>query len=95
MGRPVEFVWNMYVGKTAIEILECIEPKMDEKGTQRSQFQDRTIFMFMCSDIEYWIRITRTSVVTTQHASPSTHETSIQDIRLFLVLEMKISGMED
>ena len=85
----------MYAGKTTIEILERIEPTMDEKGTQPSQFQDRIIFMSMYNDIKYWIRTARTSIVTTQHESPSTHETSIQDIRLFLVLEMKISGTED
>ena len=94
-GRPVEFVCNMYAGKTAIEILECIEPSMDEKGTQPSQFQDRIICMSMYNDVKYWIRTARTSIVTTQHESPSTHETSIQGIPLFLVLEMKISGMED
>ena len=50
----MEFVWKIYAGKTAIEILECIKHMMEEKGTQPSQVQDRIIFMSMYNDIEYW-----------------------------------------
>ena len=53
-GNPMEFVWNMYVGKTTIGILERVKDLMEETGTTTAQLQDRIIFMSMCNDTEYW-----------------------------------------
>ena len=55
----MEFLWNIYVGKTTIEILERIKDLMEETGTQSAQCQDRIIFMSMYNDTEYWKQNTR------------------------------------
>ena len=44
-GEPVEFALKIYVGKTTIEILECVEKMLGEEGVQPAQFQVRTIFV--------------------------------------------------
>ena len=35
------------MGKTTIEILECLEIMLEEKGIQPSQIQDKILFMSM------------------------------------------------
>ena len=53
MGKPMKFVWKIYVRKTTIEIREGIKIMVEEKGLQPSQFQDRIIFMSMHNDNVY------------------------------------------
>ena len=55
----MQFVWNIYVGQTTIEILERIKDVMEETGTQSAQCQDRIIFMSMYNDTKYWKQNTR------------------------------------
>ena len=50
----MEFVWEIYVVQTTVQILERTKTVMEEKGTKPAQFQDRIIFMFMYSDFECW-----------------------------------------
>ena len=49
---PVEFVWRKYVGRTSIEIAECIREMLAEEGVEPSQF--KIIFMSMYNDINGW-----------------------------------------
>ena len=55
----MEFVWNMYVGKTTIGILERIKDLMEETGPTTAQLQDRIIFMSMYDNTEYWKQNTK------------------------------------
>ena len=49
-GEPMEFEWNIFPGFTTLQLVQEV-PKFMNKMSEPEQFQGRTIFMSMFSDI--------------------------------------------
>ena len=54
-GEPIEFEWNIFPGRTSLEILRKIQKDLQEQNIEPENFEDRIIFMSMFNDID-WTR---------------------------------------
>ena len=52
-GDPIEFEWNIFHGRTSLEILQTIQEDLQERNIEPEKFEDRIVFTSMFNDIEW------------------------------------------
>ena len=52
-GEAFEFEWYIYPGHTTMDLLHGLQTRMATRGIRPEEFEDRIIFMSMCSDIAW------------------------------------------